>query len=170
MKKLMILPLLMFFYACSTDSVDFEQDQNNSALMTMSADSEIIPNKITPKPCYKGLSSHVYVDVSGGLGNPVVVFEAVIPQGVPSNVSFRVKAEIQLLSDCDDMYSVSGPSVLLSSNTIVPAGSINPPSISVLPSQLPSCYKWRLVYEGFTTSLLKPTCVSYTSWQEAPLF
>lgn len=160
--------LLMFFYACSTDSVDFEQDQNSSTV-TMSADGEI-PNKLTLKPCYKGLSSHVYVDVSGGLGNPVVVFKAVIPQGVPSNVGFRVKAEIQSLNDCDDMSSVSAPSVLFGSNTIVSAGSLIPPSISVHPSQLPSCYKWRLVYEGFTTSFITPTCISYTSWQEAPLF
>ena len=170
MKKLTILPMLMFFYACSTDSVDFEQDQYESTLVTMSADDVTIPNKITPKPCYKGLSSHVYVDVSGGFGNPVVVFQAVIPSTVPSNVGFRVKAEIQPLSDIDDMNSINGPSVLFGSNAIVSAGSLNPPTISVLPSQLPSSYKWRLVYEGYTTNFVRPSCISYTTWKEAPLF
>ena len=172
MRKLMILPMLMFFYACSTDSVDFEQDQFENALTTMSVDSEAIPNKsaTTIKPCYKGLSSHVSVDVSGGFGNPVVVFKAVISSSVPSNFSFKLKAEIQPLSDCDDMDSNSGTSALFGTNATFSAGSVNPASVSVLPSQLPSCYKWRLVYEGYTTGFAKPDCITYTSWQEAPLF
>ena len=166
----MILLMLMFFYACSTDSVDIEQDQYENAFTTMSANDESIPNKSSMPPCHKGLSSHVYVDVSSGLGNPVVVFQAVVPSSVPSNFNFRLKVEIQPLSDCDDMNSINGPSVLFGSNAIVSGGTINPPSVSVSPSQLPSCYKWRLVYEGFTTSLTRPSCMSYTSWKEAPLF
>jgi len=174
MKKLMILPMLMFFYACSTDSVDFEQDQQDSALTTMSVNEETrasIPDKSTLyKPCYKGFSSHVYVDVSNGFGNPVVVFQAVVPASLPSNVYFRVRAEVQPLSDCDDMDSLDGASVLFGSTALILDLASNPPGIEVLPSQLPSCYKWRLVYEGYTTSFKKPTCISYTSWQEAPLF
>ena len=171
MKKLMILPMLMFLYACSTDSVDFEQDQTESALTTMSVIDEEITNKATLfKPCYKGFSSHVYVDVSNGFGNPIVVFEAVVPSGVPSTVNFRVRAEIQPLSDCDDMDSLDGTSVLFGSTGFISDLASNPPSIEVLPSQLPSCYKWRMVYEGYTTSFKRPSCISYTSWREAPLF
>lgn len=170
MKKLVFLPFVMFLvFGCSSDSESLNLEEDASVVMSMS-DGEDFEEKTLVKPCFPGLSATVSVDVSNGLGNPIVVFQSVVTSTIPSTSTFRVRVEVQPLSDCDDMNSISGASVLLGSTALHSNITINDPSVPVQPSVLPLCYKWRMVFEGMALGDKRPACTSVTPWYEAPLF
>src|SRR5688572_9007879 len=95
MKKLLFLPCLLLIFACSTDSGEvLNVNEDSSAAMSMS-DSGGFTEKVLAKPCFSGLYGSVSVDVSGGFGNPVVVFQSIVTSNVPATTTFRVRTEVQ---------------------------------------------------------------------------
>lgn len=170
MKKLLFLPLLLLIFACSADSEEILNQNDNAAVTISTSDADEFTAKALAKPCFSGLYGSVSVDVSGGFGNPVVVFQSIITSNVPATTTFRVRTEVQALSDCDDMDSDVGLPVLHGPTTLHSNVVANPPSVSVLPAQLPSCYKWRIVFEAMSRGSKRPACISVSDWYEAPLF
>lgn len=119
--------------------------------------------------CFTDLTADVHLDVSNGIGNPTVVFTPVISDAVAATARFRIKVEVQPLADCDDVNSDMGS---LLSFGVFTAQNVNAvvPTVSILPANLPLCYKWRFVFEGLTISKREPNCYSKTIWYESPLF
>jgi len=177
MNKLYLLPLLMLFFAsCSVDdSADIVNQQNTTEATTFSVNDSIesrlgaIAQATTVSDCFKGLAGHINLDVSAGLNNPVINFISDAPAGtINPNWSFLVKVEIQQLSDCEDFSSNTGSVTIISNNTVYTNVVATHPAVSVLPAQLPACYKWRITLER--TGKFAPVCKSYSSWYDAPLF
>ncbi|WP_154652602.1 hypothetical protein [Flavobacterium rivuli] len=177
MKKLYFLPLLMLFFAsCSVDdSADIVNQQNATEATTFSVNDSIASRlgttaqAATVSDCFKGLAGHINLDVSAGLNNPVINFVSDAPAGtINPNWSFLVKVEIQQLSDCEDFSSNTGSVITISNSTVYTNVVATHPAVSVLPSQLPACYKWRITLER--TGKFAPVCKSYSSWYDAPLF
>jgi len=166
MKYLYLLPLLLFlFTACSVDDSAelLDQEKNKQATMVASFTSPIeVPFEYT---CFKGLTAHTNIDVSGGFTNPLVNFVSDAPATVSSTKGYRVKVIIQQLADCEDMDIVSGEPITLGTSVIYYNIAVTHPMVTVAPNQFPACYKWRLVVEGVSTS-----CKSYSPWYDAPLF
>jgi hypothetical protein len=168
MKKILLLLVLGIGLAsCTTENEeDFVQygtvtsQKNNESQAPMRAPS--LPS------CFTSLTGSVHVDVSNGLGNPIVVFTPTITGTVPYTAKFNVRVEVQPLSDCDDMNSNTGSLLTFGPTGTVQNIIFSPPSVSVLPGNMPICYKWRFVFEG--VSSLKTTCYSASVWYESPLF
>ena len=169
MKNLFFLPLLLLIFSCSADSEEISL-LNDEVSLAMNSDADELTEKALAKPCFSGLYGSVSVDVSGGFGNPVVVFQSVVTSNVSPSITFRVRTEVQALNDCDDMDSVIGLPVFHGTTTLYSNVVLNPPSVSVLPAQLPSCYKWRMVFEAMSPGSKRPACTTVSDWYEAPLF
>jgi len=178
MNKLYILPILMLFFAsCSVDdSADIVNQQNSTEATVLSVNDSIEEARLgataqagSVSDCFKGLTSHINLDVSAGLNNPVINFISDAPAGtINPNWSFLVKVEIQQLSDCEDFNSNTGSVITISNSTVYTNVVATHPAVSVLPAQLPACYKWRITLER--TGKFAPVCKSYSSWYDAPLF
>jgi len=171
MKKILLLTMLMLgALACSVEEETVQTAQQADVFYAKAnTDNEQAFAAATLPNCFTKFSADVYVDVSGGFGNPVVVFVPVITGNVAINAKFWVRVEVQPLSDCDDLNSNTG--ALLTFGPSVPVQNVNssPPSVSVAPGSMPLCYKWRFVFEGVGSGG-KITCTNASRWQELPLF
>jgi hypothetical protein len=170
MKKFFLLPLLaLLFASCSTDNDEQVFNENAVTFSTVEPNANRNTMVTTPVNCVAALSGNVMIDVSGGFTNPKVVFIADVAQGTTRAAinSYTLSLEIQPLSDCENLSSGSGTVSRFSLyNVSIP--NTADPSISLLPSQLPSnCYRWRWVLQGGT---LTAPCTTVTPWYEEPLF
>ena len=168
MKKiLLIMMVTLAVVSCSSDmeedNVQYSGFSNEKTAVSESA-------AIATRSCFIDLSAQVSVDLSNGLGNPVVVFTPVISGSVPATTTYRVRVEVQPLSDCDDMNSNTGSLLSFGPSGTVQNVIAAPPAISVLPGNMPLCYKWRFVFEGVNNSQKTPFCYSASIWYESPLF
>lgn len=165
MKKiLLLLPIMLGLLACATDN---EEDfgQYEYYIAEKSDGFEILSTT-----CFTNLTAQTYVDVSGGFGNPVVVFTPTVTGTVSETAKFRVKIEVQPLSDCDNIDSDTGTLLNFGLTSLVQNVVVAPPVISVQPENLPFCYKWRFVFEGISDIKRNPICYSASDWYESPLF
>lgn len=174
MKKILMLSLIaLFFISCSTDDSADLLTQENSADIAYSAKGSVGNGKTGggEQPvvsCFSGLAAFTRIDVSAGLNNPVINFTGSVPSTVSSNIAYNISVEIQGLADCEDFNLTSGlPIIFTSSGSYTNVYAV-PPAISVLPNQLPVCYKWRMIFER-ANSLTSP-CKSVSQWYDAPLF
>jgi hypothetical protein len=168
MKKILLLLVLgIGLGSCTTEN---EEDFVQSGTVTSQKNNDgEAPMRAPSLPsCFTGLTGSVHVDVSNGLGNPIVVFTPTITDNVPLTAKFKVRVEVQPLSDCDDMNSNTGSLLSFGPTGTVQNVIMSPPAISVLPVNMPICYKWRFVFEG--VSSLKTTCFTASPWYESPLF
>lgn len=166
MKKiLLLLPIILGLLACTTDNEeDFGQYEYYIAEKSDAPGFEILSTT-----CFTNLTGQTHVDVSGGFGNPIVVFTPTVTGTVPATAKFRVKVEVQPLSDCDNINSDT--STLLNFGHVIAQNIVAaPPVISVQPENLPLCYKWRFVFEGISDIKRNPICYSASDWYESPLF
>jgi len=168
MKKIvLLLTMTVGLFACSTDNEEDMVQYGDDILQKTNAES--LATLTTPS-CFTSLTGSVHVDVSNGIGNPVVVFTPTVTGTVSATATFKVRVEIQPLSDCDDMNSITG--TLLSFGPLGTVQNVvaSPPDVSILPSSLPLCYKWRFVFEGITSPRRPAVCYSESVWYESPLF
>ena len=174
MKKFLLIAATAFVLgACSADNDEILIDKDNTQSVALAAPenekvSMSIPQKNT-RFCFSSFGARASVDVSGGFGNPVVLFTAVVPNNILPTAKYRVRVEVQPLEDCDDMDSHLGNAIVFSAFTIFTNISSSAPKVSVLPASLPQCYKWRMIADGYETQK-NPVCTSISSWYEAPLF
>jgi len=167
MKKIMLLPLFLIFLNCSADDNQVNPEQNTE---NSSVSEDKYKVFATSLPSCFNLSATVAVDVSNGLGNPVVVFTSSVNATVSASRKFKVKVEVQQLSDCDDMNSDLGAKVIWGPASSLTNVNASPPTVSVAGSKLPSCYKWRFVFEGVSETGRELICISNSPWYESPLF
>ena len=168
MKKFYLLPLLvLLFTACSSDDsiLDSNTEASNKNYQQRAAGINFDGPYTPVLTCLRNLKGEVSLDVSAGLGNPVINFIFRPPFSTPAVQGFRATVEVQALSDCDDIASGTGTVFVFGTTAVISNIAANNPVINILPSQLPSCYKWRTVLSSATT-----TCVSYSPWYEQPLF
>jgi len=172
MNKIYLLPLMLLFFAsCSVDDSAELLNQQTVADTTVTLDAEsriAAAQAASLSDCFKGLAAHINLDVSAGLNNPVIDFIADAPITANPNWSYLVKVEVQQLSDCEDFSSTTGQAIIFANNTVYTNIYASHPEVSVAPSQLPSCYKWRITLER--TGKLGSPCKSYSQWYDAPLF
>lgn len=175
MKKLLLLPLYAFLcIACSADdSADIVAGDAtaNAALMAKSVAAAATKPGGGEKPiisCFGGFAAHTRMDVSGGINNPVINFEADVPSTAPANASYTVIVEVQQLADCEDFNLVTGLPLYFGAASPFTNVAVDTPSIAVLPNQLPVCYKWRIIIEQAYT--LTTPCKTFSPWYDAPLF
>ncbi|RZJ76245.1 MAG: hypothetical protein EOO45_02990 [Flavobacterium sp.] len=168
MKKFLTLSLLaLLFSACSTDDSGISQKEQDASTYGTSADGSGNAYKIANSTeCFNTVTGYVYAD---GLNNPNLFFgvnASRTSKGTTSNC--RVTLQIQRISDCDDMESVSGNMITY----VLPGtytGFAAPVGISIPSSNLPSgCYKWRFITEGLTGTSVE--CTTASQWYESPLF
>lgn len=171
MKKIMLLPLLAVLFSCSVDdsTESLQNEVGTSSITDFNTVETILSAQSTLPSCFD-LTASVSVNVSGGLGNPVVQFTSSVNATVSPTRKFKVKVEVQQLSDCDDMNSEIGGRVIWGPGSSVTNVNAVPPVVSVAGSKLPLCYKWRFVFEGVSETGRELICVSYTPWYESPLF
>ncbi|PZR14743.1 MAG: hypothetical protein DI539_18640 [Flavobacterium psychrophilum] len=169
MKKIVLLVMIAVgVWSCSTD--------NDEVLMHYESDVSERANEESAQAlsatttCFTDLSASVSVDVSNGIGNPTVVFTPAITGPVRISASYRVRVEVQPLSDCDDMNSNTGTLLAFGPSGSVQNVLASPPAISVLPANMPSCYKWRFVFESPAGTPKSQYCLSASIWYESPLF
>lgn len=163
----MLLMVGIGMWSCSTDNEDFVQ--YGYAASQKNNDSQEFTALSTPS-CFTDLAGSVHVDVSNGLGNPIVVFTPIITGTVSSTAKFKVRVEVQPLSDCDDMNSNAGTLLSFGPTVTVQNVIASPSSVSVMPGNMPLCYKWRFVFEGYSIQQRLPVCRSESIWYESPLF
>jgi len=163
----MLLVLTMGLGACSTDNEDEFLQEGYSAAEIVNTES--VPASVLPS-CFTSLTARVRVDVSNGIGNPVVVFIPVIAGTISEASAFKVRVEVQPLADCDDFESNSGTPFRFGPTGTVQNVVASPPSISVMPANMPLCYKWRFIFEGVSGKQSNPACYSTSIWYESPLF
>lgn len=169
MKKFILLPFfLLLLAACSADDSAFETNEA-AAVVTVSYDK---PSDIDARQgitsCFSTFTAYPSVDVSGGINNPVLRFNAVVPANIPFFSMYKLKVEVQPLADCENMSSNQGNIIVYTSSSYYINISTIRPYVAVVPSQLPSgCYKWRMVIESINA---RSTCMSVTSWYDSPLF
>lgn len=174
MKKLFILPLIaLFFAACSVDDSADLLTQEKAADTTYGEKGSLGNTKPGggDQPiisCFGPLTGYTTINVSGGLNNPVINFVGRTPSTVSASADYNVTVEVQALADCEDFDVTSGLPLLFRGASSFSNVAATPPSISVLPNQLPVCYKWRIIFER-ANSLGTP-CKSVSVWYDAPLF
>lgn len=170
MKKIMLLPLLALLFSCSADdNLISRQNEGDTSSVTYYDNVDGFIEKAGISPSCINLGGSVSADVSNGLGNPVLNFTTIVNGTVVATKKFKVRLEVQALSDCDDMTSSTGSVVVFGPAGTVQNVQANPPSFSVMPSQLPLCYKWRIVFDDATDGARGSGCYSYTAWYESPL-
>ncbi len=167
MKKLLLLPIFEFIaIACTTDNEDFENETAHTSYKVMQITGST--NSSYTLSCFSGLGAHPYIDTSVGLNNATITFISETPSGVSG--SFRVRAELEQLGDCEDLTSGTGNVKSFSTGIIYSNIGSNPPQISgIRRADTFACYRWRMVFECVNRSGAV-TCVSVTPWYDAPLF
>lgn len=166
MKKLLLLPVLLFFASCSTDDSALEMSQENASddAQYRSAAS------VTNPTCLDKVDGFITVDLSQGINKPVLVFTASLT-GMSANVNYKARIEMESLSDCEDVNSGTGTKVSFNAAnaTTLPASLA---TISVNHLSLPAfnCYRWRVVVDGTTSMKGRGPCTTVSQWYEAPLF
>jgi hypothetical protein len=169
MKKiLMVMIMTVGLLACSADNEGDSVQYGNGVLQKTNAEGQT--EALTTTSCFTSLTGNVHLDVSNGIGNPTVVFTPVITGTVSPTARFIVRVEVQPLSNCDDMNSNTGTLLSFGPVDAVKNVGVYPPVISVLPSSLPLCYKWRFVFESSPGTIKASYCYSTSSWYESPLF
>ena len=162
MKKLLLLPVLLFFASCSTDDMAQDDASADAAFRTAAS--------VTNPTCLDAVNGTVTVDLSQGINKPILVFTASLT-GMSSNVNYRARIEMENLSDCEDKTSGTGATVSYTSATVtaLPASQA---TITVGYQSLPAfaCYRWRVVVDGTTTMKGRGACTTVSQWYEAPLF
>jgi hypothetical protein len=167
MRKILLLLMVIGCWGCSSDNeVDFVQ-YGDGVSQTSNVENETMALSTTS--CFTSVTGQVHVDVSNGIGNPIVVFTSAVTGTVNVKTKFRVRVEVQPLGDCDDINSDTGTLLVFSLGTIQNVVS-SPPSISVLPVNMPLCYKWRFVFESPEGTSMSSYCYSESTWYESPLF
>jgi hypothetical protein len=167
MKKiLLLLTVVMGLWSCSTDN---EEDFVQYGYNVSQKANENEAAALSTTSCFTSVTGQVHVDVSNGIGNPVVVFTSVVTGNVNVRSKYRVRLEVQPLTDCDDMNSDVGTLLIFSLGTIQNVVVLHP-SISVLPANMPLCYKWRFVFESIAGTPINSYCYSSSEWYESPLF
>ena len=176
MKKMYLLPLLaLFFTACSVDDsseiLDQEKIQDadySNTRFAATAANETKDGKDGPGlVCFNDLAAHISMNVSGGLNNPIINFVADVPLNVSYNTAYMVKVEVQQLADCEDFNVVTGDPIFFGGGKYTNVVMASP-TITVLPNELPACYKWRMTFER--TGRLVTPCKTISQWYDAPLF
>lgn len=165
MKKIvLLLPFLFVFCNCSTD--DSINNPIDEVPMSVLLRDEGFKEKATAAvSCFTSFTASASVDVSGGLGNPVLVFNPQVTGYISSTEKYMAKLEVQPLLDCDDMSSNTGNVLFFGPPSSMQKANSTPPKIRVQPSSLPQCYKWRYVAEGINSG-----CISVTAWYETPVY
>ena len=169
MKKLLLLPILVFFAACSTEDTTTELPHNTKRTITLGTPATItVPSKLT---CNLDVESSVYIDLSQGIQRPVAVFTADVNGGSPTQY-YRASIQIEKLSDCEDFNSGDGKILQFDMPDAVQNPSVNSPIVRVDGGLLPSegCYRWRFMIEGASGPKSKSSCLTITDWYEGPLF
>ncbi|RZJ75405.1 MAG: hypothetical protein EOO45_05710 [Flavobacterium sp.] len=169
MKKFLTLSLLaLLFTACSTDDSGISQKEQNASEYGASNDESGNAYRVAgTTECFNTVTGYVYAD---GLNNPNLFFGVTASRTSKGyNSTCRVTLQIQRLSDCDDMASVTGTTI----SYVLPGTYVNffaaPVGISIPSSNLPSgCYKWRFVTEGLSGTSID--CTTVSQWYESPLF
>jgi hypothetical protein len=176
MKKLLLLPfMILFFSACSTD--DSVLEETNDAIVFNDAATAHSAGRMAPEAAASvGVDTSCFpagtsgsVNITGAFSSPAIEFIASIPFVPASNV-YRIKLEVQELSDCEDMSSNSSFTLTFNAPTTFTNVSANSPKITVLPAQLPTCYRWRIFTERVYTGTKIVSCTSTTRWYDAPVF
>lgn len=166
-KILLLLTVLIGFWGCSSDSEEDFVQYGDGVSQASNEENETMVLSTTS--CFTNVTGQVYVDVSNGIGNPIVVFTSTVTGNVNVRSRFRVRLEVQSLSDCDDMNSETGSLLIFSLGTIQNVVA-SPPTISILPANMPLCYKWRFVFESPAGTPISSYCYSASDWYESPLF
>jgi len=169
MKKIILLTLTMLGALSCT--IDNEEDVqfDRSSLEKENTQSAYATMGVTYPGCFSALTAQVSIDVSGGFGNPVVVFTPASTGTLPFTTRLWARVEVQALSDCDLIGSGTGSILAFGPSAPIYYSNSSSPVISVLPANLPSCYKWRYVFEGIN-SKGATICLNSTRWQESPIF
>jgi hypothetical protein len=162
MKKLLLLPVLAFiFTACSTDTEDI--------IAQHSAERVGGGFEANFNGCFNSLGAHTEIDLSNGFGNGLINFVSEVPEGATGG--YKVKVEIEELSDCEDLASGNGNINIFTDGYTYYSVSKNPPSVKGIdPSDTFVCYRWRMVFEGVSKLGKTENCISTTQWYDAPLF
>lgn len=169
MKKFILLPLfLLLLAACSTDDSAFETNEATAGVTVNYNKPSDIDARQAITSCFSTFTAYPSVDVSGGINNPILRFNAVVPANIPAYSMYKMKVEVQPIADCEDLNSNQGDIITYTSSSYYMNISTTRPYVAVVPSQLPSgCYKWRMVIESINA---RSTCMSATSWYDSPLF
>lgn len=169
-----MLPVIaLFFTACSADNDEMDTNTADSAVLMNNVQVAQDSDKPYYPDCFDSVSGTVAVDLSNGFTNPIVDFTAHAVGGYGSaKKSYTVTIQFQTLTDCEDINSDSGNIISYSLASQVRNPQLNPPTIAIVPSQLPEdCYKWRFVLEsGIIGSSILPYCQTASPWYEAPIF
>lgn len=160
MKKLLLLPVIAYFFAaCSTDSFDdATQDQGT-----------VFNTEKGVAPCFSVTEGYVTVNAAAGLNNPDINFSLGITPGTYTrHKSYQLTLYLQPIADCEDMTTAIGEPLVYSSvasniDTVIP-------TITLKPANLPSsCYIWKMTISAQASFSLQ-ACSNSTPWYDAPLF
>ncbi|AWH85176.1 hypothetical protein HYN59_08585 [Flavobacterium album] len=168
MKKLLLLPVLVFFAACSTDDNNLNLTQENELTNAQyrAAVAETDPS------CLTSVSASVSIDVSRGIDHPYAVFTGNMV-GASSKGTYRARVEVEMLSDCEDITSGNGQVTIFAMSGTVQNPLFGTANITVAGNLLPAnpCYRWRFVVDGsIAGSKSKNGCSVASPWYDAPLF
>jgi hypothetical protein len=165
----LLIVMALTFASCTVDENEdlFAQKNSEEAVLVKAEEVKVTAlSQPESSDCFDGLAAHINLNVSAGLNNPVINFIADAPANVSAAAKYIVNVEIQPLSDCDDFSSSKGDATNYGNATEFSNVASSQPSVSLLPSQLPVCYKWRMKFKGTSGA----ACEVYSPWYEAPLF
>lgn len=178
MKKFLLLSVFTILFAsCSTDDSTVFSNENTKAIhesnpVNFVSDQDRNESMAGEGACFAELTSHIYVDVSGGFTNPQINFYADAGRTTfnSKKLKFRIKLEVQLLADCEDLTSGTG-SVTTFTRPTLATGMSTAPAVIVNKAQLPGdCYRWRVIVQGLgAADESMMYCTSSTQWYDAPL-
>jgi hypothetical protein len=172
--KNLVLPLLLLFVftftACSTD----DEDITVAAIQETEVAADNHRVAIGPLPgsdtCLRSLEGYTIIDVSNGLGSPIVVFHA-ITVGANRVGGYSFNLQVQPLDDCEDFDSTSTPVINFNLPGLITNSDVDEATIALDPADLPwQCYKWRFAVSAPASPKFPNGCVTYSQWYEAPLF
>lgn len=173
MKNTLLFFLAVMLAACSADDGMLTTADTNAVIDNTVETTDDSEDKPAYPICFYETDANVIIDVSNGLGNPRVVFSAIINgQWGSLKKGFTAKLEVTTLGDCEDFYSDSESVITIPFEGVYQNPQVNVPTLSLHPNQLPyGCYKWRIVLEsGVINATFQPYCQSASPWYEAPLF
>ncbi|NDI98402.1 hypothetical protein GWA97_04890 [Flavobacterium sp. LaA7.5] len=167
MKIIFTFLLAAFLFAsCSTDDTAITDEQS---VLTNGAKKNYQKNIKDPGKCLDWVIGSISIDISNGLGNPIVHFGTQVNSGfINPNKPYTVALHLQPIEDCEDLNSnIGNPTIITLPYSVIDTSNI--PDIIINPSQIPSiCYKWRI--EISTVKGYSPACSSFSQWYDAPLF
>lgn len=171
MKKLLLIPFIaLFAVACSTDTEDLDNYANAQKTMASSASPIIGGTYATiSQSCFSQLGAHPFYDATNGLNNGTLSFISEPPASAFSG-SYKVRVEIEEVSDCEDLGSGTGNIKTFTTGATYTNVVANAPKVTgVKPADTFACYRWRMVFEGVGRNGAV-TCTTASQWYDAPLF